>query len=110
LDPAKSKSEWSIREDYILICYVYEKDKRWAEISKLLQNKRNEHSIKNRFKSLITKEQKFHDDKIEEAELVKFVYKRFNFLLLRYKSHFGKLKNIHSNETLAFNNPTKKEG
>jgi len=47
--------EWGLKEDFTLITHVRNKGKKWAEISKLLKNRRNEHSIKNRYKSLITK-------------------------------------------------------
>ena len=58
LDPSKLKKYWLETEDFILIEYVKYFGKRWAIISKKLSNKRNEHSIKNRFKSLLTKESK----------------------------------------------------
>jgi hypothetical protein len=41
LDPKKSKDEWELKEDYILISHVRSKGKKWAEISKLLKNRRN---------------------------------------------------------------------
>ena len=59
-----------MKEDFVLITHVKHKGKKWAEISKLLKNRRNEHSIKNRFKSLITKEEKAHQEKLDEEELI----------------------------------------
>ena len=58
MDPSKLKKYWLESEDFTLIEYVKFYGKKWALISKKLDNKRNEHSIKNRFKSLLTKESK----------------------------------------------------
>lgn len=38
-----------------LIKAVYEKGKKWANISKILDSKRTEHMVKNRFNSLMWK-------------------------------------------------------
>jgi hypothetical protein len=60
-----------------LIAHVHNKGKKWAQIAKMLKNRRNEHYIKNRFKSLITKEEKLHSDKFEEKELVRLIYNSY---------------------------------
>jgi hypothetical protein len=56
---------------------VHNKGKKWAQIAKMLRNRRNEHSIKNRFKSLLTKEEKFHEDRLEEEVLVGHIYRKY---------------------------------
>jgi ppGpp synthetase/RelA/SpoT-type nucleotidyltranferase len=58
LDPSKLKKYWSEEEDFALVDFVRRRGKKWAAISKKLENKRNEHSIKNRYKSLLTRESK----------------------------------------------------
>lgn len=85
LDPNKSKQEWELKEDYILITHVRNKGKKWAEISKMLKNRRNEHSIKNRFKSLVTKEEKLHDEQLEEQVVLECIFRK-------YENHFAKLR------------------
>lgn len=60
-----------------MIAYVKEYGKKWAAISKKLDNKRNEHSIKNRYKSLLTRESKLVMKPFNEEELVNSIYERF---------------------------------
>ena len=42
--------------------FVLEHDKKWAHLVKLLGNNRNEHSIKNKFNSLVKKQKKLNKD------------------------------------------------
>ena len=94
MDPNKCKDEWELREDYILISHVQAKGKKWAEISKILKNRRNEHSIKNRFKSLITKEHKLHEEPKEEQELIELIFRK-------YDNHFSKMKLLNTFNNLG---------
>jgi hypothetical protein len=57
LDPNIEKGEWSLEEDSTLLEYVLEIGKKWSAISKCMKN-RTEHSVKNRFKSLIKRYKK----------------------------------------------------
>lgn len=43
----------------------------------MLKNRRNEHSIKNRYKSLITKEEKLHDEPLEEQVVLECIFKKY---------------------------------
>lgn len=54
--------------------YVKFYGKKWAFISKKLDNKRNQHSIKNRFKSLLTKQSKIVHQPCSEAQLIDNIY------------------------------------
>lgn len=63
------------------------KGKKWAEISKMLKNRRNEHSIKNRYKSLITKEEKLHEEQLEEQVVLECIFRK-------YENHFAKLRQV----------------
>lgn len=55
LDPVKTHGAWELQEDLILISCVKKQGKKWAFIAKNLQDRRTEHMVKNRYKSLVTK-------------------------------------------------------
>lgn len=57
VDPGLSK-EWTVEEDKMMLEFVRKEGKKWASISNKLNHAKNEHMIKNRFYSLIKKEQK----------------------------------------------------
>jgi hypothetical protein len=77
LDPSKLKKFWLEEEDFTLIEYVKLHGKKWAAISKKLDSKRNEHSIKNRYKSLLTRESKLTMKPFNEDALVDAIYLKF---------------------------------
>jgi acetolactate synthase small subunit len=49
------KGNWTFEEDKKIIEYVAEKGKKWSKMKAVLENKRTEHMIKNRYHSLITR-------------------------------------------------------
>lgn len=51
----KRHSGWNIEEDITLIETVFDKGKKWALIAKMLDGRRTEHMVKNRFNSLMCK-------------------------------------------------------
>jgi hypothetical protein len=65
LDPSKVKGMWKREECLLMFEYVQEHGKKWASIVRLLKN-RNEHSIKNKFNSLLKKQEKFSKNMTEE--------------------------------------------
>ncbi|CAD8091519.1 unnamed protein product [Paramecium primaurelia] len=56
LNPKISKEPWTDEEDIQLLTIVKEVGRRWAEISKVMDGKRSENNLKNRFNSLLKKE------------------------------------------------------
>lgn len=61
LNPKLSKSHWLLEEDLQIMEYVFSNGKKWANLSKIMNN-RNEDSIRNRFIKL------FKSFKIKEKE------------------------------------------
>ena len=53
---------WRREECLLMFEYVQEHGKKWANIVKELGNVRNEHSIKNKFNSLLKKQTKSRKD------------------------------------------------
>lgn len=53
--PQKTRGAWEPEEDLILINCVRREGKKWAFIAKNLQDRRTEHMVKNRYKSLVTR-------------------------------------------------------
>lgn len=49
------KGRWEPEQDVILLTEVLSKGKKWSKIVEALDGKKNEHMIKNRYKSLIHK-------------------------------------------------------
>lgn len=47
--------------------YVRQHGKKWASLVKILKGTRNEHSIKNKFNSILKKHQKLHPSEKEET-------------------------------------------
>ncbi|CAD8096872.1 unnamed protein product [Paramecium sonneborni] len=56
LNPKISKEPWTDEEDIKLLQTVKEIGRRWAEISKIMEGRRSENNLKNRFNSLIKRE------------------------------------------------------
>ncbi|CAK59052.1 unnamed protein product (macronuclear) [Paramecium tetraurelia] len=56
LNPKISKQPWTDEEDILLLNHVKDQGRRWAEISKIMDGKRSENNLKNRFNSLIKRE------------------------------------------------------
>ncbi|CAD8096348.1 unnamed protein product [Paramecium sonneborni] len=56
LNPKISKQPWTDDEDILLLNLVKDQGRRWAEISKIMDGKRSENNLKNRFNSLIKRE------------------------------------------------------
>ena len=48
-------SQWTPEEDNILISHVHQYGKKWAKISRALNEARNEHTVKNRYNSLMNR-------------------------------------------------------
>lgn len=78
LDPNKKRTSWTLSEDFELIQCVMRNGRKWSKIAKELGEKRTEHMVKNRFKSLINVEKKRFSDDIDEEILIKKVYQRLN--------------------------------
>jgi len=55
--------------------YVEQNGKKWANIVRLLKNSRNEHSIKNKFNSLLKKQAKSNKN-LSESELYPLIIAR----------------------------------
>ena len=55
LDNKKVHGLWSPLEDYKIFKFVIENGKRWCKMVSILDDKRTEHMIKNRYNSLINK-------------------------------------------------------
>ena len=55
LDPTLKKGDWTLEEDIELIEAVIHHGKKWSKISKILNINRNEHMIKNRYNSIVSK-------------------------------------------------------
>jgi hypothetical protein len=77
----KSHDNWTLEEDTMLVKAVYEKGKKWALISKLLESRRTEHMVKNRFNSLLCKYQKSAHkktsvDNVPEEDLISWLNTR----------------------------------
>jgi len=53
LDPTKIRSEWTTIEDYELINTILRTGKKWSKVAKELGNRRTEHMVKNRFRSML---------------------------------------------------------
>jgi hypothetical protein len=58
LDPSKIKGYWKAEECLLLFNFVKENGKKWASLVKIMKNTRNEHSIKNKFNSILKKHKK----------------------------------------------------
>ena len=61
LDPSKVRTVWTVVEDYEMIQAILNINKKWSLVAKELGNKRTEHMVKNRYKSLINSEMKRMD-------------------------------------------------
>ena len=48
------RGEWSLKEDLFILSFFEQNGSKWAKLSRNLQD-RNEHNVKNRFFSLISK-------------------------------------------------------
>lgn len=60
LDPSKTKLSWSLVECKLLLESVIEKGKKWASLVENLKGRRSEHSIKNKYNSMVIKQKKLN--------------------------------------------------
>ncbi|CAD8112214.1 unnamed protein product [Paramecium primaurelia] len=56
LNPKIRKDPWKDDEDFLLLNYIIEHGRKWADISKLFNGTRSENNVKNRFNSLVKRE------------------------------------------------------
>ena len=55
--------------------------KKWATIAKAMGNTRTEHTVKNRYNSILRAEMKKHDELAEEARVIKKLHNRIKYTL-----------------------------
>lgn len=86
LDPSKTRSEWTSVEDYHMIKAVISAGKKWSFVARELGNRRTEHMVKNRFKSLLNAEMKKVGDEEDEGVVVLKIKQRLeaNSLVKKY--------------------------
>ena len=65
LDPSKTKLQWSLAECKALVQSVIEKGKKWASLVEILNGNRSQHSIKNKYNSMLIKQSKLTPHKTE---------------------------------------------
>ena len=68
-DPNKKKGDWTAEECLQLFNFIKDNGKKWAILVKELGESRNEHSIKNKFNSLVRK-QKNESPASSETEII----------------------------------------
>lgn len=64
--------------------YVRDEGKKWAKLVKVLENSRDEHSIKNKFNSLFKKQKKMSPN-FSDPEIYEIIIKRLNNTLNKRK-------------------------
>jgi hypothetical protein len=67
------RGEWTVEEDYLLICKVQENGKKWSEYGQEMH--RTEHTVKNRFNSLIIRQKRMTPHVHKEEKLIELVKK-----------------------------------
>ena len=72
------RGAWTAEEDIILISGVRKEGKKWAYIAKCLQDTRTEHTVKNRYKSILTRFRKELKERrlTCERDLLSVIYER----------------------------------
>lgn len=75
LDPKKIKGNWKMHECLIMFQFVRKEGKKWANLVKRLGNSRNEHSIKNKFNSLVKKQKKLNRN-LQDEEIYDVIISR----------------------------------
>jgi myb proto-oncogene protein len=75
LDPRKLHSEWTEEEDLTLLTTVRSSGKKWSQVAKKLLNTRTENMVKNRYKSLISKELK-KQPHLRQSEVETFLIRK----------------------------------
>ena len=72
------RGAWTTEEDIILISGVRKEGKKWAYIAKCLQDTRTEHTVKNRYKSILTRFRKELKERrlTCERDLLSVIYER----------------------------------
>lgn len=75
-DPNKKKGDWTAEECLKLFNFIKNKGKKWAILVKELGGSRNEHSIKNKFNSLVRKQKKNESLGNGEAEIIESIIRR----------------------------------
>jgi hypothetical protein len=64
LDTTKLKGSWEDCEDMAILEHVVEtSSKKWSKMVQLLGSRRSEHSIKNRFNTIIAKHRKYKSER-----------------------------------------------
>ena len=76
IDPSKLREVWSEAEDEELLRRVSEKGKKWAQLAGVMS--RTEHDVKNRFNSLLSREQKCNPELNKEYLLIEHILARIN--------------------------------
>jgi hypothetical protein len=116
LDPSKTKSDWTLREYLVLFKYVEEKGKRWALLVKVLEDRRSEHSIKNKYNSMVRKQLRLAPELVEKEACQELIRKVNRVLRTRVVESndeylFGcSLKSIELVLSLKGDNSEKKGG
>ena len=86
--------------------FVKEDGKKWASLVKKLGNSRNEHSIKNKFNSLVKKQRKISQDVSSEEEI-------YDIIIARIQKHLdresGKASDLSFDEDFNSSNYHPKE-
>jgi hypothetical protein len=79
LDPRKSKETWSLEECRVLFEVVREQGKKWAYLVRVMEGKRSEHSIKNKYNSMMARQCKLtpelNEDQLSREIVGKIVRK-----------------------------------
>lgn len=93
LNPKFCRVPWSVDEDLKILRFVMENGKKWAQLSKIMEN-RNEDSIRNRFIKLI----KSYRKKEKTVHIKKSNYKMFSKMVIELDKQQAGLKNKQNEE------------
>ena len=88
LNPKFCRVQWSVDEDLKILRFVMENGKKWAKLSKIMEN-RNEDSIRNRFIKLI----KSYRKKEKTVHIKKNNYKMFSKMVIELDKQQVDIKN-----------------
>lgn len=84
LDPCKTKLSWTLEEIQCLFEAVLEKGKKWASLVQILKGKRSEHSIKNKYNSILIRQSKLTPEYNERQNCEQILKKIANILKTNY--------------------------
>ena len=93
LNPKFSRDRWSVDEDLKILRFVMENGKKWAKLSKIMEN-RNEDSIRNRFIKLI----KSYRKKEKTAHIKKTNYQMFSKMVIELDKQQVDIKNKQNDD------------